>query len=372
MLQLKPKVDIIYNITPLCQWDCKVCCVDAIQVSREKNKVIVRSDSLINTESFEIKNKPLNPYQEVTERRQTAKLELNYDEKLKILENLSEFDAKLDISGGDPLIVDENYKFTVRAAQQFGRENITLTATGRGLTNYKPEQLVPYIGEFNFTFDAESSHDVINRPFGYANGNLRFANKMALLGCNTRAEFPLNKLTATTEHIERLYIKLHKLKIQKLLLMRLFPVGRGAFLEDSIPSIEQYTKVIMKLRELENRYQYPKVSLQCALKHLEDSKKKSTSNPCDIVRESFGLMSDGTLLASPWAINAHGKPLSEEWVLGNLLTNNLGEILQSEKAKVFLANQDKNYGHCKIFAFIYSNHKNLIDRIFDKSDPIYI
>jgi hypothetical protein len=88
--------------------------------------------------------------------------------------------------------------------------------------------------------------------------------------------------------------------------------------------------------------------------------------------ESFGLMANGTLLSSPWAVNGIGQPLHEAWVLGNLAETNLRDILNSPKAKEYQRRLDENFGHCKIFAFLNSKLDRPLDRIFDKTDPLYI
>ena len=96
-----------------------------------------------------------------------------------------------------------------------------------------------------------------------------------------------------------------------------------------------------------------------------------TENPCDLIRESFGLMSNGLLLASPWAVGPYGRPLDDVWMLGNLSTTPLSDILASEKVLEYEQHLDDNFGHCKIFAFLNSERKNVMDRLFDKADPLY-
>jgi hypothetical protein len=101
-------------------------------------------------------------------------------------------------------------------------------------------------------------------------------------------------------------------------------------------------KAIDLLYNLENKYKYPKIKLQCALKYL-DTRKVLTKNPCDMVTESFGLMPDGTLLASPWAIGHKGQPVSPELVLGNLAQTTMADILNSEKVQKFSKRADENF-----------------------------
>ncbi|WP_162534074.1 hypothetical protein [Candidatus Cardinium hertigii] len=113
------------------------------------------------------------------------------------------------------------------------------------------------------------------------------------------------------------------------------------------------------------RYGYPKIKLQYALKFFDDAYKDSLKiNPCDAVRTSFGLIPDGTLLASPWAINNRGNPLDDVWMFGNLFKKPLESILAQEKAKVFLSRQNENFGQCKIHAFLASKKEKKIDETY--------
>lgn len=129
-----------------------------------------------------------------------------------------------------------------------------------------------------------------------------------------------------------------------------------------------YKKAIETLYELENKYQYPKIKLQCALKYLDPKRNSFSKNPCDMVTESFGLMHNGILLASPWAIGHNGKPINEEFVLGNLLTTRMEAILQSNKVKNFILRSDENFGHCKMQS--YFSQSNNAEKAFSKDDPL--
>ncbi len=184
----------------------------------------------------------------------------------------------------------------------------------------------------------------------------------------TRAECPLTAHNIQDSILTRLYLNLHEAGIDKFLLMRLFPSGRGVLREADIPTPAQYRRAINLLRELEAKYGSPQLKLQCALKFFDNQNLEE--NPCDLFRESFGLMADGTLLASPWAVGARGQPFHDVWVLGNLASTPLETILSSEKAKEYERRLDENFGHCKIFAFLSSTKSRLIDRIFDQTDPL--
>lgn len=363
-------IDLIWNITLVCPWDCAICCVDAVHVTKHAGMLELRSKSLSQSVSLPYLKENGSIYDQAMSYRQGQGLELDLAGKLRILDNIEGYKVKIDFSGGDPLSAAENLQVMRIAAERFGRNSVTLTATGAGLARCIPEELASLVGELNFTYDNILSDAQHNRPAGYAEGNLKKAARFAAANVLTRAECPLTVENMDEHRLRRLYLNLHEAGIHKLLLMRLFPVGRGAFQSAQIPTAEQYRQAITVLREMEAAYHVPQVKLQCALKFFDD--QTLTDNPCDLVRESFGLMSDGTLLTSPWAVGPAGRPLGDEWVLGNLASTPLSIILNSEKAQHYLQHTDDNFGHCKIFAYMNSKRTESLNRMFDKADPLYL
>ena len=364
-----PKVDIIWNMTLVCPWDCGVCCVDAVHVTRKNGRIIVKTSGLSNVEGMPDVRGKGTIFDQVLEARQKMGLELDLSGKRRVLEHLEGFKARVDFSGGDVLVVAENYQLLQEASERLGRDQITLTATGAGLARYKVQDIAPYIGELNFTYDSVSPEGNETRPAGYAIGNLRKATLFAKSGVRTRAECPLSSQNIDEKTLRQLYLDVHHAGIQKLLLMRLFPVGRGMLLSSDIPTANEYRFAISILRDMEAKYGSPVVKLQCALKFFDQY--KGETNPCDLLSESFGLMADGTLLSSPWAVNSLGQPLDEAWMLGNLAETSLRDILNSSRVTEYRHRLNENFGHCKIHAFLNSKRVNLLDRIFDQTDPLY-
>jgi MoaA/NifB/PqqE/SkfB family radical SAM enzyme len=367
--QSRSKVDIIWNVTLVCPWDCQICCVDAVHVTKRQGTITMRSQALSTTEQLPMTGKG-NHFEQAMKKRQEQGLELDLAGKLRVIEHLrgERFLPKIDFSGGDVMVAGENFEVMKHASSVFGRDQITLTATGAGLFQYNVEEIAPHIGELNFTYDSPSYDGRQSRPAGYASGNLRKAAQFAKAGVLTRGECPLTVHNIEDEPLRQLYRNLHEAGINKLLLMRLFPVGRGHFQAENVPSPAQYRRAIQVLRDMEAMYGFPTVKLQCALKFFD--KQDMQENPCDLVRESFGLQANGTLLTSPWAVGAHSQALHDAWVLGNLSTTPLADLLATEKAQEYYRRQNENFGHCKIFAFLTSRRERPMDRIFDTVDPL--
>ena len=372
---MKPAIDIIYNMTLICPHDCAVCCVDANHVTRKGEYVHIRSKGLSVDEHFHRTDRGESIYDFASRALQARGRELTLDQKLAIVANLDIAGVRLDVSGGDPLVLSDNLKVLKAASAKLGRDYVTLTATGAGMARIDLAELVPLVGEFNFTYDSASLDDVADRPLAYASANLALGRRLAALGAATRAEFPITHSTSSPDHVKRLYMLLHGSGIAKLLLMRLFAVGRGGTVAHKTLSAGEYRAVIVQLRSLEAEFGSPKVKLQCALRHLEApviGAHPNTTNPCDLVRESFGLTPQGILLASPWAINGHGEPLDDTFVLGNLVKTPLSEILASPRVAEMRVRANENFGHCKIFAFQHSKRALPLERLFDPdADPLF-
>lgn len=368
------RLDFIWNSSLVCPFQCGDCCVSAIHTLLRNGQGWMSDNELGVYTSIGIRPKdatPHWPYDEAARHLQRTGLELDLAGKLSVLENINVegVSSKVDISGGDCLTVSETKTVIRHAAERLGRDNVTVTATGIGLSMVDPADLAPYVGEVNITFDGTPPKKDPLRPNGYALANLREGVRLTQHGIKVRAEIPLTLQNIDQVELERIYRALATTDIGTLLVMRLFPVGRGELHTGQIPDADQYRSAITLLRRLEDELNGPTVKLQCALRHLDGD--TSGPNPCDAVRESFGIMADGTLLASPWAINRHGRPVDDLWVLGNLATTPITEILASDRVARFQEHLDDNPGHCKIFADRYGNHPDPSMRMFQNADPLY-
>ena len=365
------RLDIIWNHTALCPHDCADCCVDAAYVKGDGEEVVLRTANLARVERMQVGSD--NKYTVAQHHQQQMRRELMYEQKLQVLNNLKGFDVRIDLSGGDALVTPDGLPLLKACAAAFGQDNVTLTVTGAGLRRSDMAEVATQISELNFTFNSAEPADAVSRPEHYASSNLTMASRMAALGVPVRAECPLVKGNCHLEHLDRLYMQLHHAGIQRLLLMRQFPVGRGNHSPYLVPTREEYLVAIRHLFELEAKHGSVAIKLQCALRHLaqlEGLLPSHALNPCDAVRESYGLMPDGTLLASPWAINGVGQPLDPAWVLGNLCETPLIQILQRSNAQTMMYRADENWGHCKIFSFLYSQKTEFVDRMHDLTDPL--
>jgi len=378
------KLDLIWNMSLICPWDCQFCCVDAVHVEKSRNSVALRELGLSHKRILHINNidypqsslerlkalgiKP-NIFDLALQDRQTRKLELSYEQKINVLHNILPLSAEIDFSGGDPLACYENFLIIKEAKKLFGKQNISITSTGATLSRYSLSDIASTIGKFEFTFDEPVTIEPVNRPLGYNTSNLTIAKKLSKFNLKTKAQVPLHCGNLEVERTHLLYNALHSAEVDEVLLMRVFPVGRGYKNYSNKILRDDYLRAINEFRVLENRLTYPKVKLQCALKHLD--KNENTENPCDLMHHSFGITPKGMLLMSAWAVNSIGEPLDEAFVLGSLSEKSFEFLLTTDIAQEYLSQLDNNWGHCKIFAFLFSASKSP-KSLFEKADPLYV
>jgi MoaA/NifB/PqqE/SkfB family radical SAM enzyme len=368
----KRKVDIIWNATVVCPFDCAKCCVSAAHVRIVEGEAWM-SDSSLGRYVL-LGPRPVGSannwhYDVAARRRQAMGLELDLSAKMRVLDNLDGVNPKINLSGGDPLVVTETRQLVREIARRFGRQNLVLTATGVGLRMVDPQELAEYVGRVNVTFDGTPPAQDPNCATGYSAVNLREAARLADAGIEVRVEMPLTLQNIGQDELRRIWEQLTATKIGSVLLMRLFPVGRGELRKHQIPTRSDYLEALGRLRALESELGGPSIQLQCALRYLDP--RPGQVNPCNAARESFGLMADGTLLGSPWAINQHGRPIDDYWVLGNLASESMVEILDKEKVRRLVSRADDNFGHCKIFSGLYGKGCDTEEKVFEASDPLY-
>src|SRR6266700_2967839 len=100
--QPQSKVDIIWNVTLVCPWDCQICCVDAVHVTKRQGTITMRSRALSTTEQISMRGQG-NQFEQAMKKRQEQGLELDLAGKMRVIAHLQDerFLPKIDFSGGD-------------------------------------------------------------------------------------------------------------------------------------------------------------------------------------------------------------------------------------------------------------------------------
>ena len=388
----QPTLDLIWNVSLICPWDCEFCCTDAVQVTRRGQEIRYREASLREehvispgdpaslapqlSEALAARGQTPTIYDWALRDRQLRGREATLEEKLAVVRNVArDRRAIWDFAGGDPLACFENFLVIREASKLFGRDAVSVTSTGAGLDRYPFEEFVATVGRYEFTYDEPGADLPILRPKSYNRCTLSFAARLASAGVKTKAQVPLHPGNMSEPVIRRLYSDMAQAGITEILLMRTFPSGRGADLglAKLLDATQIRRAVGIWTREADRSgASGPRVRVQCALRTFVNAPATGSAagrNPCDLIRTSFGINPRGLLLASAWATNSVGDPLSDEWVLGDLRTQSIAEILATKKVERLSRRLDENFGHCKIFAFVHSARTGE-DRMFDQADPI--
>ena len=293
------KVSLIWNITHACPWNCSFCCINAYYLPS--------SIKQLKIELNKIKRRGI---------------ELSLEDKLKIVNNLDIPNIELDVSGGEPLFFKENVDIIAKLSKKFGRVNISITTTSKGLNLVNLNILKRIVREVGFTYDFPYKPDKL-RPKGYNSSNLYSIKKVVKKGIKTMAQIPLTKLNTNKKTITKIYENLAKVGVNRLLLMKFFPVGRGTNKTYLGLKDKEYKKAIESYKLLEQP-NGPKIYIQTALK--KDSINKNSN--------SLNITSKGLLLSDPWAYDSYGKPIKKA-ILGDLKYKKLSDIIKFKYRKKF-------------------------------------
>ena len=286
-------MDVIWNLTRACPWDCAICCVFGYHVCNTTERLV---------------------YSEAKEKGE----ELTLAEKLTVLKILADRGFEIDFSGGDPLYYDEDFQVVEQATRWLPSRKIGVSMTGNKITDAKLEVLKK-VGVVEFTLD--NLPDVENplRPRGYNLASMIAMKKCVAVGVKTRAVTVLYPTTMTEKNLESVYRWLCENGISEWELLRFYPVGRGIKLAELTPSNSEYLKTMKFLRGLHG---FTKIFFQPSLRILEGAIK------CPAVVDSIGILPDGTVTACAWAIDDNCRPYPE-FRLGKLPEDDLDEILEN-------------------------------------------
>ncbi len=363
------KTGIIWTLDKICEWNCDFCCVDAYGVKKSRDSVSITSNNFNYQEPVSGDTKDI--YQQGQDILVRHGLSLSLEDKLKILENLKGSNIEIGFSGGDFLLNRENLEVVKNASKMFGKENIGITATGVGMRVGHVEDYLEHVGQLDFTFDNTNDVDENHQQSGYNDSNLNSFKKI-VKACHsekviTQALVPISNTNKNPDTISDLYSTLKQVDVDKVYLMRTFPVGRGFNSQLEPLNPDDYRSVIKKYYELEKEISGPKVNIMCALKYLFPEK---WDDPCTFLRSTIDITSTGDLIADAFAYGLKGEPLLQELVFGNLKENHFSDLITRSQIQSLAKRIQENKGHCKVIA--YTNNKSAgIDGFFSKTDPLY-
>lgn len=284
------RISLIWNITTICPWKCSICFINAHYVSNY--------DKIIS----------------LNEKLKEKKLAISYNDKVKIVENLDVDNIKIDISGGDPLILTENMNIIKKLSEKFGKVNINVTTTSAGIKSTQYHFIENYIGAIETTYDYPFDSYAL-RPKQYNSTNIESLAYLAKKGINTSVHIPLTKLNSSETVIKKIFNNLANAGVDEIHLIKFFPIGRGSSKKYVELNEEEYKRTIRLYTKLE-KPSFPKITLQTAF----ISKKNELNS------SSINITATGMLHSDPWAYNKNGSP-NKNYIIGDLKEQKLSSML---------------------------------------------
>ncbi|ABP66735.1 Radical SAM domain protein [Caldicellulosiruptor saccharolyticus DSM 8903] len=303
---------VIWNLTRLCNWNCVICCVDAVHVS---NKQIP----------------------EIQKRLILNGKELTFEEKVKIVNDLYNSGINsIDFSGGNLLLINDNIKLLQYAASKFSKDCLSISIPGNNLNFELICNLKDYVSKVEFTLDNVEGDKDGSRPNGFvelAKNAIKLCVKENITVCVSTV---LKKSNVSPKNLSKIYYFLIENGVEEWEILRFYQVGRAANIYALNPDDSELKEAIKYIDELkkENIIQ---ISYQHSLKNKIHGNVK-----CNALSHSIGIFADGTVSACAWALGYNGRPIDENFVLGKMPEQSLKDIIESDKALKWNSNELKN------------------------------
>lgn len=280
-----------------------------------------------------------------------SRSELDYKSKTEVLYHLASLKdriAKIDFSGGDPCISNDDLMIIKSAIGMFGASKISVTTTGKGIIYacQNPENEI-VVKNCEITIDALGDSSSIQRDSEsqYYDDNIRgvienithirsLVINMPIM-CNELSNAELGCLIRNIT-----VIKQHGIDV-KVNLLRLMPVGGMSHLP--YPKDYNPTKAIQQIvKELRNNG--IDVTAHCSLKVtncLTQNPRNIRSQSCNMAMKKVGIDCAGNVFACGWSGYLPNKKTSDEMLkpeenpffLGNAYNTQLSLILSTDNKK---------------------------------------
>ena len=310
------------------------------------------------SDSFITKSKPIKIIWNLTKKcnyncsfcatRDAARRELEHREKTKILLNIATLKdriVKLDISGGDPCLDDDNLTVIKNAISQFGSSTVSVTTTGLGIEKAcMSEATSMVVNNCEITIDAlgDSSKIVRNKNEHYYDENIeKVINNITHIR-NLVINIPIisNELndTALSLLIQNIKeIKSHSVALRANLI-RLMPVGGMTNLD--YPNDYNPSKAIEQIMTNLSKNGIA-ATVHCSLKVskiMNGNPRTSKQHQCNMIERKIGIDCAGNVFACGWAgyLPDHQtkgsllSPMNNPFYLGTLSNSSLDDILSDQ------------------------------------------
>ncbi len=294
---------VIWNLTRLCSWNCVICCVSAIHVSKKQKRQILSNMIDLGRE-------------------------LSLGDKKKIVDELSYNNvSSIDFSGGDILLNEQDLEVVKYAATKFNREQLSISIPGTGLKEQLVHSIKDSVAKLEFTLDSIVNDIDGSRPYGYVDSAKRAISMCNQENIDVCVSTVLKQSNCSIKNMKDIYLFLKDNNVKEWEILRYYQVGRAADIFALIPDDEELQDVIIYLDELKEES-----VIDISFQHSMENKIRNRIN-CNALSRSIGILPDGKVVSCAWGIGYDGEPADDKFIIGYLPQQKLADILSSDRAK---------------------------------------
>lgn len=292
------KFTVIWDMTSYCPFHCAICCMGA---------------------------KPTGP----------GTNELDFNAKRQVAMQLRQLAAQrsiqVDLSGGEIMTDLRNLKIAEEIAKTIGKENLGISTSGYGITKEMAAYLAIIVGDVELTMDTPPGVAYRLRPLEYAQTAARAVPYLKAYGIRTGIQTVLTRSNCDRHNLTALYSWLCQNHVDEWSLLRFYPTGRGADYPEECLSDEELLKVVRELQRLDQ--ENPSAVKPSLHFHYTMKGHAGYTTECRCVKKSIGILPNGDVTACFWASDRNSRVSEELFLLGNVQTESLSQILDSPRAR---------------------------------------
>lgn len=301
---MRKSLSIIWDVTRRCPWDCNICCMGAVRSA------------------------------------ECLKEEMSYTQKENVLQQMAElkeagWDLRLDLSGGEIMTnFDEHMQLISKASELFGKNQVGISASGYRINEAAARQLAEKVSDVELTLDCLSDVEYPLRKKGYHQTAMEAAQQLKKANVSVGIQTVLCRRNADKNILRNLLYWLCQNEIDEWSILKFFPKGRGKAYMDEVLSEAENREMVKVIQELHKEVEGIKPKLN--FHYLMPGHEKSTQI-CRCVTKSIGILPDGRVTACFWALDDTMGVEDDKFLLGNVTTHTLKDILEGPKAMYWTA-----------------------------------
>lgn len=302
----KKPIKIIWNITSKCSFDCAICATYCEQ-----------------------------------------KKELSESEKAKVflaIMGMKDSIKELNFAGGDPLVSADSKKIIKYAIEVMGKNKISVTTTGKAIGELCETEKLEFLNNCILSLDTfDLDFEGVRKSVDYNKKNVRCSMEFRKYMSKLKINVPIIDTELSVEDIKKLVEKINVINPEEVSLIRLMPVGRQSV--EKYPINYNAEKFINIFKQ--NLGANIQLHLHCTLR----CQYCVGETKCTMLEEKIGIDCAGNVFACCWAGYLNCKLTDNPFWLGNLLENDLHEIVTGDRASELL----EHWSREKCGVFTWSN-----------------